>query len=67
MKTLRCTAAPCKYYNLRINPCRIPVQRTQAESELLNILAAAENDVQNGRTAPVENTFRDIRRRLLTD
>lgn len=29
--------------------------------ELLEILAEAEDDVQNGRVAPISDTFRDLR------
>lgn len=35
------------------------------ELELLRTLAEAEEDVVNGRVAPMENTFNDIRRSLL--
>ena len=40
-------------------------QQTQAELELLRTLADAEEDVRAGRVAPIEDTFSDIRRRLL--
>ena len=40
-------------------------QQMQAELELLRTLADAEEDVRAGRVAPIENTFRDIRSRLL--
>ena len=36
-----------------------------SELELLRTLAEAEEDVVNGRVAPMENTFNDIRRSLL--
>lgn len=39
-------------------------QPTQAESELLSILANAAEDVQNGRIAPIADTFNDIRHQL---
>lgn len=37
----------------------------KAELELLRTLAEAEEDIVNGRTAPIENTFQDIRGSLL--
>ena len=40
-------------------------QQMQAELELLRTLAEAEEDVQAGRVAPIEDTFNDIRSRLL--
>ena len=36
----------------------------QAELELLKMLSESEDDVRNGRVAPVENTFNDIRKKL---
>lgn len=36
----------------------------KSELELLRILAEAEEDVVNGRVAPVQNTFHDIREAL---
>ena len=36
----------------------------QAELELLKMLAESEEDVRNGRVAPIENTFDDIRKKL---
>ena len=36
----------------------------QAELELLKMLAEAEDDVRNGRVAPVEDSFNDIRKKL---
>ena len=36
----------------------------QAELELLKMLSESEDDVRNGRLAPVENTFEDIRKKL---
>ena len=33
--------------------------------ELLKILYAAEEDVQKGRTAPISDTFNDLREMLL--
>ena len=36
----------------------------QAELELLKMLSEAEDDVRNGRVAPVEDTFNDIRKKL---
>ena len=36
----------------------------QAELELLKMLSESEDDVRNGRLAPVENTFNDIRKKL---
>ena len=35
------------------------------ELELLRTLAEAEEDVVNGRVAPIQNTFDDIRKSLL--
>lgn len=40
-------------------------QQMQTELELLRTLADAEEDVSIGRVAPIEDTFSDIRRRLL--
>ncbi len=37
----------------------------KAELELLRTLAEAEDDVENGRVAPVQDTFDDIRNTLL--
>ena len=37
----------------------------RAELELLRTLAEAEEDVVNGRVAPMQNTFDDIRNSLL--
>lgn len=37
----------------------------KAELELLRTLADAEEDVKQGRIAPVKNTFDDIRKSLL--
>lgn len=37
----------------------------KSELELLRTLAEAEEDVVNGRTAPMQNTFDDIRKSLL--
>lgn len=37
----------------------------KSELELLRTLAEAENDVENGRIAPMQNTFDDIRQSLL--
>ena len=37
----------------------------KSELELLRTLADAENDVENGRIAPMQNTFNDIRQSLL--
>lgn len=37
----------------------------KSELELLRTLAEAENDVVNGRVAPIQNTFDDIRKSLL--
>ena len=36
----------------------------KAELELLKMLSEAEDDVKNGRVAPVEDTFNDIRKKL---
>lgn len=38
----------------------------QAELELLRTLSDADEDVRNGRTAPIKNTFDDIRKALLS-
>ena len=40
-------------------------QQMQAELELLRTLADAEEDARTGRVAPIEDTFNDIRSRLL--
>ena len=40
-------------------------QDIQMTADLLRMLAAAEDDVSQGRVAPVEETFRDIRAALL--
>ncbi len=40
-------------------------QQMQAELELLRTLADAEEDVRAGRVAPIQDTFNDIRSRLL--
>ncbi len=37
----------------------------QSELELLRTLAEAEEDVANGRVAPMQNTFDDIRETLM--
>ncbi|MBQ2923232.1 MAG: type II toxin-antitoxin system Phd/YefM family antitoxin [Tyzzerella sp.] len=37
----------------------------KAELELLRTLSEAENDVVNGRVAPVQETFDDIRKSLM--
>lgn len=37
----------------------------KAELELLRTLAEAEEDVVNGRVAPIQNTFDDIRKSIL--
>lgn len=37
----------------------------KSELELLRTLAEAENDVENGRAAPMQDTFHDIRQSLL--
>jgi prevent-host-death family protein len=37
----------------------------KSELELLRTLADAEDDVANGRTAPIQNTFDEIRKSLL--
>lgn len=37
----------------------------KSELELLRTLAEAEEDVMNGRTAPIQGTFDDIRSSLL--
>ena len=36
----------------------------KARIELLELLAAAEDDVKNGRTAPISETFDDLRQML---
>ncbi|MBE5779549.1 MAG: type II toxin-antitoxin system Phd/YefM family antitoxin [Clostridiales bacterium] len=40
-------------------------QQMQAELELLRTLADAEENVRSDRVAPIEDTFSDIRSRLL--
>lgn len=42
-------------------------KRMKARIELLEILAEAENDVKNGRVAPVRETFDDLRNILRED
>lgn len=42
-------------------------KRMKAQIELLEILAEAENDVKNGRVAPVRETFDDLRNILRED
>ncbi|MEE0884889.1 MAG: type II toxin-antitoxin system Phd/YefM family antitoxin [Faecalimonas sp.] len=37
----------------------------KAELELLRTLSEAENDVVNGRVAPIQDTFDDIRKSLM--
>lgn len=37
----------------------------KARIELLEILSEAENDVKNGRIAPIKETFSDLRNMLL--
>lgn len=37
----------------------------KSELELLRTLAEAEEDAVNGRTAPIQDTFHDIRKSLL--
>ena len=39
----------------------------KARIELLEVLAEAENDVKNGRVAPVTDTFDDLRKMLKED
>ena len=36
----------------------------KARIELLELLSEAENDVKNGRAAPMEDTFQELRRLL---
>lgn len=40
-------------------------EQMRAELELMHTLAEAEEDVQAGRVAPMEETFSDIRKMLL--
>lgn len=40
-------------------------EQMQSELELLRMLAESEEDVRTGRVAPVEDTFADIRSKLL--
>lgn len=42
-------------------------QRMRARIELLETLAEAENDVKNGRVAPIRETFDDLRNMLQED
>jgi prevent-host-death family protein len=42
-------------------------QNTKARIELLEVLAEAEDDVKNGRTAPIADTFDDLRKTLGED
>ena len=39
-------------------------KRMKARSELLEMLAEAEEDVRSGRVAPIEDTFDDLRKYL---
>ena len=39
--------------------------KMKAELELLKMLAEAQDDVDNGRVAPIQDTFDDIRERLI--
>lgn len=39
--------------------------KMKAELELLKMLSEAQDDVDNGRTAPIRDTFADIRKSLL--
>ena len=39
----------------------------KARIELLEVLAEAEDDVKNGRVAPVTDTFDDLRKMLKED
>ena len=39
-------------------------QRMKARIELLELLSEADVDVKNGRVAPIEDTFRDLRQLL---
>ena len=39
-------------------------KRMKARIELLEILAEADEDVNNGRVAPIEDTFNDLRKLL---
>lgn len=41
--------------------------RLKARIELLEILCEAEEDVKNGRTAPISDTFNDLRKILQED
>ncbi|MEG1516115.1 MAG: type II toxin-antitoxin system Phd/YefM family antitoxin [Clostridia bacterium] len=40
-------------------------RQMKAELELLRMLSEAEDDVRNGRTAPIQDTFNGIRASLL--
>lgn len=42
-------------------------KRMKARIELLEVLAEAENDVKNGKVAPVSETFDDLRNILRED
>ena len=42
-------------------------RRMRARIELLEILAESEEDVKSGRTAPVQETFDDLRKMLTED
>lgn len=39
--------------------------KMKTELELLNMLVGAQDDVDNGRTAPIQETFDDIKNALL--
>ena len=42
-------------------------KRMKARIELLEMLAEAENDVKNGKVAPISETFNDLRKILQED
>ena len=39
--------------------------KMKSELELLNMLVETQDDVDDGRTAPIQDTFDDIRKALL--
>lgn len=44
-------------------PC-VEYKNIKASNELLEILSEAEDDVKQGRVAPIEDTFKDIKKQV---
>ena len=51
-----------------VQTCALPIyeeyKNMKARIELLEVLAEAEDDVKNGRVAPITETFDDLRKML---